>query len=246
MVTTPIRSTASERPAPIAPAWHAIVFILIFPGLGIWQLFHFHTFYVNSRISLYGTSIALEWTSFCYIWLLGLRPRGTPLRDVIGGRWARLRDFTKDIGVAFVFWLIVAGALLALRSGLGANPDELRAMKILAPQNTTEAIAWLALSFTAGFCEEFMFRGYLQRQLFAWTGSAPVAAVLQGIVFGFGHLYQGWKGVITISIYGMLFGALVIVRKSLRPGMIQHAGQDSITGILIYVLIRHGYGKLWG
>jgi len=246
VVTTPTSSTESERPAPIAAVWHTIVFILIFPGLGIWQLFHFQTFHVNSRIALYGTSIAIEWVSFCYIWLLGLRPTGTRLRDVISGRWAKFQDLIKDIGVAFVFWLIAAGVLVALRSGLGPNPDELRAMKILAPQNTTEIIMWISLSLTAGFCEEFMFRGYLQRQIFAWTGSAPTAAVLQGIVFGFGHLYQGWKGVITISIYGMLFGALAIVRKSLRPGMIQHAAQDSITGILIYALIRHGYGKLLG
>jgi uncharacterized protein len=219
---------------------------VIFPGLGFWQLFHFQTFQVNSRLALYGRSIAIEWISFCYVWLLGLRPRGTRLRDMIGGRWSRPQDFMADVGVAFVFWLIVVGALVALRSGLGTNPDELRAMKILAPQNTTEAIMWIGLSVTAGFCEEFMFRGYLQKQLFAWTGSVPVATVLQGVVFGFGHLYQGWKGVITISVYGMLFGALAIVRKSLRPGMMQHATQDSITGIAVYLLLRHGYGKFLG
>jgi uncharacterized protein len=236
----------AARPAAIAPAWHTIVFILIFPALGFWQLFHFQTFQVNNRLALYGSSIAIEWISFSYVWLLGLRPRGTRPRDVIGGRWARPQDFATDIGVAFVFWLIVVGALVALRSGLGTNPDELRAMKILAPQNTTEAIVWIALSVTAGFCEEFMFRGYLQKQLFAWTGSAPAAAVLQGVVFGFGHFYQGWKGVITISVYGMLFGALAVVRKSLRPGMMQHATQDSVTGIAVYLLLRHGYGKFLG
>jgi uncharacterized protein len=236
----------AERPAAIAPAWHTVGFVLLFPALGIWQLFHFQTFQVHNRAALYGSSIAIEWISFCYVWLLGLRPRGVRVRDVVGGRWARFQDVATDVGVAFVFWLIVVGALLALRSGLGANPDELRAMKILAPQNAAEAIVWIGLSVTAGFCEEFMFRGYLQKQLFAWTGSASAAAVLQAIVFGFGHSYQGWKGVITISVYGMLFGALATVRKSLRPGMIQHATQDSITGVAVWLLTRDGYGKLLG
>jgi len=31
---------------------------------------------------------------------------------------------------------------------------------------------------------------------------------------------------ITITIYGALFGILAVMRKSLRPGMIQHAMQD--------------------
>ncbi|MBZ5696872.1 MAG: CPBP family intramembrane metalloprotease [Acidobacteriia bacterium] len=101
-------------------------------------------------------------------------------------------------------------------------------------------IAFLGLAMTAGFCEEILFRGYLQRQFLALTGRIEVAVALQAVVFGMAHTYQGWKGAVTIGVYGALFGVLAVVRKSLRPGMMQHAFQDSLAGIAIRVLTKRG------
>jgi uncharacterized protein len=113
------------------------------------------------------------------------------------------------------------------------------AAKFLLPRTRVEAVLWVPLAATAGFCEELVFRGYLQRQFLALTGNTAAAVILQGIVFGAGHLYQGLKGVIVISVYGVLFGILAVMRKSLRPGMIQHGAQDGISGITAYVLAKH-------
>ena len=45
---------------------------------------------------------------------------------------------------------------------------------------------------------------------------------------------------IVIGIYGMFFGILAHLRKSLRPGMMAHAFQDSIAGIGLFKLVtRH-------
>jgi hypothetical protein len=46
---------------------------------------------------------------------------------------------------------------------------------------------------------------------------------------------------VTITVYGALFGALAVMRKSLRPGMMQHAAQDTLTGIVVSLLSKHGY-----
>ena len=100
---------------------------------------------------------------------------------------------------------------------------------------------WIFLCSTAGFCEEFIFRGYFQRQFLALTGRVELAVVLQAIVFGMAHTYQGMKGVITITIYGAMFGILAVVRKSLRPGMMQHASQDIFSGIVGGILARRHY-----
>jgi membrane protease YdiL (CAAX protease family) len=97
---------------------------------------------------------------------------------------------------------------------------------------------FLILSVTAGFCEDFIFRGYLQRQFLTVTGSAWIAISVQALVFGVAHLYQGWRGVVAITVYGALFGILAQWRNSLRPGMMQHAAQDSLLGIA-GMLIRH-------
>jgi hypothetical protein len=58
------------------------------------------------------------------------------------------------------------------------------------------------VSLSAGFCEELVFRGYLQRQFHAATGNVVVAVALQAIVFGLVHTYQGWKPVLVITVLG--------------------------------------------
>ena len=47
---------------------------------------------------------------------------------------------------------------------------------------------------------------------------------------------------VTITVYGALFGMLAVYRDSLRPGMIQHAMQDSFSGLAFGLLKR--FGKL--
>jgi membrane protease YdiL (CAAX protease family) len=44
--------------------------------------------------------------------------------------------------------------------------------------------------------------------------------LLQALVFGAGHGYQGARLMLVITIYGCLFGWLAIWRRSLRPGMV--------------------------
>jgi len=84
------------------------------------------------------------------------------------------------------------------------------------------------MSITAGFCEELVYRGYLQRQFLVLTGSVALAVLAQAVLFGAGHWYQGVKMVIVITVLGVLFGVFARWRKSLRPGMIAHAWGDIV------------------
>lgn len=228
----------------VAPIWHTILFVfavLVLALLQGRQQPKLESLHLQSRLPLYGTMIAFELILFAYVWLLGLRPAGKKLRDVIGGRWKNLTDVLRDIVAAIAFWIIVAGVLLALEHILGENATGLRAVELLLPQTPAEMAAWIVLATTAGFCEEVVFRGYLQRQFLAITGRVELAVVLQALVFGVGHLYQGGKGVIIITIYGAMFGILAVARNSLRPGMMQHAGQDIFSGIVGSLLARRHY-----
>lgn len=238
--------TASQKPSDrerVAPLWHTAVFLLIVIGLAVLdvrRIGHATALPRGGRLRIYAVSVAFEWVMVAYIWLLGFRPAGKRLRDIVGGAWTRWWEPFRDIGVAFVFWFVVLLVLGTLRASLGDNPDALRAMKLLAPQDTREMIGFLGLAVTAGFCEELLFRGYLQRQFFALTGRIEIAIALQAVVFGIAHIYQGWKGAVTIGVYGVLFGILAVIRKSLRPGMMQHAFQDSLAGIAVRVLTKRG------
>ncbi|HWF40316.1 MAG TPA: type II CAAX endopeptidase family protein [Candidatus Acidoferrales bacterium] len=239
----PVSAVAQNDRKLVAPLWHTTILVLVVVGISLTQAIqqqHLGAIELKSRLPLYFTQIAFELLLFSYVWLLGLKLTRTSVREIIGGRWASVNDFIRDIAAALGFWLVVAGVLLILNKILGQNTT-IRTLQPLLPQTATETAVWIILCATAGFCEEFIFRGYLQKQFFAITGREGWAIVLQSIIFGAAHGYQGWKGMITIMIYGAMFGILADIRKSLRPGMMQHAGQDIFSGIVGSILTRRHY-----
>jgi uncharacterized protein len=240
----PPQPPTSEDRSPVAAAWHTIVFILFIFGstyLQSQQTPKMSTIEVRTRVPLYIVMVAFELLMLAYVWALGLRPAGKRMRDIIGGKWNDWGDFWLDVGIAVLFWMAVAGMLFAMQIALGRNEAAVKAIRILLPRTYAEMVLWVVLSVTAGFVEELIFRGYLQRQFFAWTGKIELAVALQAAVFGSAHLYQGWKGALTITVYGALFGILAAWRKSLRPGMMQHAAQDTFSGLIASYALRHHY-----
>ena len=238
--TAPI---SSDDHSPVAPVWHTILFIAVFVVLLLLSVRTVRNLPAHGdRFRLYAVSVVSEIAMVLYVWLLGLRLRGKTMRELIGGKWSRASDVLMDIAIAILFWIAVIAVLAVLRFVLHTNgPSALRDIKPLLPQSGAEMAAYVVLSVTAGFCEEFLFRGYLQREFLAWTRIPAAAVVLQAVVFGFGHLYQGWRNAVAIAVYGAMFGILALIRKSLRPGMIQHAMQDSFAGVVGSLLARRGY-----
>jgi hypothetical protein len=95
------------------------------------------------------------------------------------------------------------------------------------PTNSLEGAGFLGLALTAGFVEEFVFRGYLQAQLTALTGSVVIGSFLQLALFVQGHYYQGALRLIPAAVIGLILTVVRLWSKSLRPGMIGHAlGMD--------------------
>jgi hypothetical protein len=108
----------------------------------------------------------------------------------------------------------------------------------LLPRGAFEIALWIAVSVTAGICEETAFRGYLQRQLMVMTGSRSAGMLLAAAAFGLAHLYQGWRMAIVVGLYGLMLGGLAYWRGTVRPGMVAHAWQDAVTGVLAAVLLK--------
>ncbi|HTU33941.1 MAG TPA: type II CAAX endopeptidase family protein [Candidatus Acidoferrum sp.] len=225
----------------VAPIWHTFIFIVGIIGLTLAQFRQTQQManvQIHNRVPLYVAMIVFELFMLLYTWI-GVLLGKKRLRDLIRGKWNTLADFGRDIAIVIGFWIVVIGVLAVASRLLGTNATGLKAVKMLIPRTPAEMAAWILLSITAGFCEETIFRGYFQRQFFALTGKEEAAVILQACVFGSAHLYQGWKGALTITIYGILFGALAAWRKSLRPGMIQHAAQDTFSGIAGSFALRH-------
>lgn len=140
-------------------------------------------------------------------------------------------------GLFWIFSLIVL-ATLAIILRLFHLESAQKQISQLAPASLAEAALWIALSVSAGICEEFVFRGYLQQQFTRATGRVWVGVLVSALLFGGAHGYEGIAGMLMITVYGALFSVLAIKRSSLRPGMMAHGWHDSITGILLWALKR--------
>jgi membrane protease YdiL (CAAX protease family) len=132
----------------------------------------------------------------------------------------------------------VAVGTLDLHNLEKQKQDTIHMLGALAPHTYLEAGLFVLLSVCAGLCEEIIFRGYLQSQFRAMGRSAIIGIVAAAAIFGLAHGYQGGRMMIVIGVYGMFFGILAHFRKSLRPGMMAHAFQDSLSGIVLFTLVR--------
>ncbi len=189
-----------------------------------------------NHVRLYLLTVLVEWIFFALV-LAGVRWSGASVLLVLGERWHSFRQVLRDIGIAAVFW-IVAAMLLLLFGWLLRTAAEARNVQFILPHGRIEMALWIALSVTAGICEEAIFRGYLQRQFMALTQNPAAGIILSALAFGAAHAYQGFRMVILIAIYGSMFGVLAYWRGTTRPGMIAHAWQDSLGGI-VGALTRH-------
>ncbi len=226
----------------VAAVWHTVLLIsilLAFSFLGAKSQHKFSA--AHGRMLLYGMTIGWEWLIVGYIYL-GTRRR-TSLRDLAGGRWSSVEEVLLDMALGVGFWVLAMLVLAGLAAAMGmAHANQIAETKqklsFMVPQNGVELALFLGLSATAGICEEIIFRGYLQRQFAALTRSVAGGLVLQALVFGAGHGYEGGKRMVLIGAYGALFAALALARNSLRPGMLAHFLHDATAGIALQKLLR--------
>jgi membrane protease YdiL (CAAX protease family) len=185
-------------------------------------------------------SIAIDWLLVWHVYG-GLKDSGVPLLSLVGGRWKSARDVFRDFGIALPFWIVWEATALGVYRILSMlRPAASGASGFTPAHSFLEVAVYFVVCFSAGFCEELVYRGYLQTQLEAFTGSRAVAIVGQGLVFGFLHTYQGWRPVIVISTLGVLYGLLATWRKSLLPGMVAHTWSDIYEGYLKFFWLAHG------
>ena len=192
----------------------------------------------------YLLTIAYEWTLAGLTWW-GIRLRKVPLRQLIGEWRPGLRGWLMDFVAVLVFWIVALMLLSllarALQYSFGSQLDPRKIADVtqkLAPASGAEIVLFLVLSFSAGICEELVFRGYLQQQFTRLGGSVWLGVALSALAFGSAHGYEGISGVSLIAAYGAMFGILALLRRGLRTGMIAHAWHDSVSGIAL-VLLRH-------
>ena len=101
-------------------------------------------------------------------------------------------------------------------------------VKELLPHTASERRLWLLLSVSAGIYEEIFFRGFLPwyflvlGTFFRLQVSLLTAFVFSTILFGFAHIYQGWKGVLGTALVGAVLAYLYVTTSSLFLPVVFH------------------------
>lgn len=225
-------------PRPVASYRHTALLIavmLVMAASGAWFQYRASSAgaatlpHPQRMTGVYLSLIAMEWGLVLYIWRVGLKPAGASLREMIGGRWNSVRAVATDVLLALATWGVWTGLSWTIDRAMG--PSHAASVSAMLPKHPLDIALWVVVSMSAGFAEELVFRGYFQAQFHALTRNASVALVLQAILFGVTHGYQGVQACGTITLYGLLMGALAKARGSLRPGMVAHAWTDIAAGI---------------
>jgi hypothetical protein len=233
-----LQTEASQPPHLLAPLWHTGVIVVLLLGISVLNAFTHHlASQSRSHLAMYAVTLAWEWILLALVhW--GLLMRGTPLRQLLGLRRRGAAELWTDIAIALGFWfasLIVLGAAGILLRLAHLHPEDIRGVvSQLAPASAGELAFWIALSISAGICEELIFRGYLQQQFTALTRRISLGIAISAVFFGLAHGYEGKSGILLIVLYGAFFGILAHLRHSLRAGIFAHAWHDSVSGIVLY------------
>lgn len=117
-------------------------------------------------------------------------------------------------------------------------------------------LEYMVLSVTtAGFLEEFLYRGYLLNRLADWIPASrlrwPLATLVVSVAFGLPHLTHGMPGVIFAFLMSILFCvAYLALGRRLWPIMMAHAFYDVVTITLAYLgwlaVLSKWISRLWG
>ncbi len=99
------------------------------------------------------------------------------------------------------------------------------------------ALILLAFSLTPAFCEEFFFRGLLQRALLS-RRQAWQAILFSALAFGAFHTLSGsvaaFDRLIPTAAMGLVLGWLAYKANSIWPGVVLHMLHNAIVGFLAY------------
>jgi len=177
----------------------------------------------SARLLFYRTQVLWEWS-----WVVVLALIVIPIPDPL--HWLGL-TLPNMIG-----WIILAALILGIGLStylLRRNPGAMASMQrslettsILLPSNPSERKWFAATAFTAGICEELLYRGFLMSYL---TSNFPMLArqfilisIISGIIYGLSRAYLGVKGIAQTALTGFSFAIIYFLSGSLLPAIVFH------------------------
>lgn len=185
----------------------------------------------KEKLSLYGLTIAFQWT------LLGAVAWRVLARGVTAAELGLARPLTVELLLLSVGGAALLGTfqwfnLRRISRMEGPTVDLMRKLAAhLLPTKPVEFGPYCGLAVTAGVCEEFLYRGFVMAALSRAGISTWAVVVISSILFGLAHAYQGRGGIAGTAALGVVLASSRLVFQSLTPVMLWHAAVDMAAGI---------------
>lgn len=105
--------------------------------------------------------------------------------------------------------------------------------------NLSDLAVWVPLIILASFVEELE-RVFMITRLQNWFGKAGlyIGLVFSSLIFGIGHLYQGYVAAIGTGLGGLLFALVYLRKRSATEAFLAHAFFDLISIIVGYIITQ--------
>ncbi len=155
---------------------------------------------------------------FCALWLFDGIPAaslglGAPSSWWLAGGLAM---------AAFGFFVVTA----VLQRGKAAEIQTIveERASALIPNSTEERRLWAGLSIAGGVFEELAYRGFLFYYLRVVIPHIDMLeiVVMSSALFGLAHIYQGWRGVASTGVAGLIMGGLYALSGNLVAPIVAH------------------------
>jgi uncharacterized protein len=176
---------------------------------------------------------------FIVAWI-SLRLRGMRWRDVglrRPERWLPTIGLALLVGIGYqLLDIFIIAPLLERLTGEAIDLTQFSSLQ----GNMLLLIVFLIASWTeAAFIEELFFRGYLFNRITDVVGihrvGLGIALVVNALIFGAAHFYQGVSGVLDTFLAGLVLGLLYLhARRNLWLPILTHGVIDTVGFLLIY------------
>lgn len=104
-------------------------------------------------------------------------------------------------------------------------------------RNRQDAMTFAVVVTIAGGVREEIQRGFILHRFSQYLGGGAVGIVVFSVIFGLGHVDQGFDAVIATGALGAAWGVLYLARRSIVAPMVSHAGFNLLQ-LVNYVALR--------
>ena len=180
------------------------------------------------RVKLYKEMMLMQWTMLllvCLAWIIG----DFSWRDLVTIEATKTLTLSGPFIVGFLTGIFILTIVIVIIMRKNSKKDNgsvpvVGDIDFMLPQTKRERIVFIFVAATAGICEEIIFRGAMAVFLLnlPFDMSLTTVAIVNAIIFGVVHYYQGWKGIVVTGIAGYAMFNLYTSTGSLLLPILVH------------------------